>query len=1560
MGKKDKDFVHLHVHSDASQLDGCGKVKDYVARAKEYGHTAIALTEHGTMRSYYQQLVECQAQGLKPIYGIEAYVANDMRRKGLTEEEKKDAAGSLTGGARKQAIKDMEEKEGVRRRWHLTLWAKNKIGMENLFQLSSNAWTEGFYYRPRIDIEELIKYKEGIAVATGCSGSIVNEHCAEGKYRRARQEFDRLSKAFGEDLWLEVMPHDLHEQEVANKFAMETFHDYGGRHRLLATQDAHYVDPTDWEAHEVLLCIGTNDHMDNPDRFRFGDGELYLKTRQQMYEGFISRHSYMGEKAIKDSLDNTLVFASEIDDKIIEIDRFKCLMPPISLPKKYKGDEYRFTLDMCIKGWTWREVPKRANMYAKKRGITYEQAIKVYKARLKKEINALQKQKFISYILLIRDLYEWVRKQDIMCGPGRGSAAGSFVAFLLGITSVDPIEHDLLFERFINPNRVDPPDIDCDFEDIRRQEIIEFIRQRYGEDKSSQIATISRLSGKQCIKDVARVLRVPYVEVNAITNSIIERSSGDERASQTVEDSFKDFEVCRAFNKKYPDVLKYAKVLEGMGKNLGIHAAGVVTSPVNLSRIVPLETRKYDGRDVVVTAVDMMGAQAMGLLKLDVLGLRTLGVLKDACRAIEERHGVKVDLEALELNDPKVLQGFTDHEYTGIFQYDSPGADQICKGVPFDSFEDVAAMTALNRPGTARSGLATQYVDRKKNPSLRKEHPIHPIVSEVCSDTLGIIVYQEHVQRIFIDVAGFAPGTADSLRKKIAKKHGNEALGKERENFIQGAKKKSNMDEKTAAKIIDAITFFGSYGFNKTISDQAWVLRAGANKDHPNPWIQIKDLVLAANSRTKPKCNPHTGVVSDGRLTPIAQKIKYGHFNLISMYDDFRCRPNKLKGIHDHGVKSVYEAILDDGSKTAPFAKSHRLLTTNGYKTMGELKPGDKLLYMSPNYDHSGWGTNSDSTFSQTGRNTDKYRDTVKNLWIRADYKCENCGKPGVISKGRGGHEAAHIKSPAECDYNHKAYHCLGNLKLLCNNCHKLLDYQKGERTKRWRKGRPVIDITVVEVRYVGEHQCYDLEMDTLGHNYVAAANPNSPAIVSHNSHATAYGVISYWGMWLKMYYPLEFYYALLKSEPVRQRIQNFAKDAKRHGIALMPPDVSISKKEFAIDSDENAIRGSLVDIKGVGEAACVSIMECQPFDSLVDFLSRVNKRKVHKGVVLALAKSGALDSLLPNVKVFIDNIEEWWKNINGKGGLEWLKGELEKTKSQPDYEIEERQLIASQVNPLAFGKHPIDAYADFIDKHIKVEMHQMSEPDFWDNFHDKSIYMPGVIVEVKYNQIGDFHTGELPPERERKLQFWGARYANVNIEDAGGTQNRVKFDIDIFAQMRELIDAGIGTPVLVHCVPNKKFENLRAHFAVDLESLRKKLKGGEQLNVWENIVIGKHPSITRAWKPTKNKTSAEVTAVKSKNRRFFNNRTDIFTGVVMQARLKYDKNDNKMAFFSMIDGGHNAIDCICFSSSWDKSVEKAISAGNLLSIELSRSKDQRNRGKWQYFFNGGKIRWYK
>jgi DNA-directed DNA polymerase III PolC len=1544
--KKPDDMVHLHLHSDYSSLDGAGRVDEYVACAKGRGNKAIALTDHGTQRGYMAQYEACKKYEIKPIYGIEFYVSKDMHRKGLTDDEKKDITKGLKAGEAKAAIKLYEEEHGIRDRWHTTVWATSNDGLRNLFRLSSSSFIDGFYYKPRIDLAALEKYKDGLMVATGCLSSPINDNWNQGNKREALAIADRMHESFGDKLWLEVQPHAIADQRKANQLMLKLRDRYGGAHKLLACQDAHYVNQEDAEHHEVLLCIGTATNLSDPDRFKFDGDEFHMRTRKEMYRAFQRHHEFIPSQMVKEALDSTLDFAEQCNVKL-DIDYHAAKLPDPGCPKKYGGDHFGFLKDLCLEGWTWRQIPERARTYARVHGITPQEAAQIYRQRLLYELKVIAKQHFVRYFLLIRDLYNFARKEDIMTGPGRGSVAGSLIAFLLGITAVDPIEHGLIFERFINPDRIDMPDVDMDYEDSRRHEIITYIRNKYGADKVCQIATIGKLSGKQCLKDVARVLEVPFAEVNQVTASIIERSSGDERASATIADSFQEFEVCRAFDQKYPKVLHHAKRLEGLSKTLGIHAAGVVASPVPLTDVIPLEVRKTGKDAVIVSAVDMYGVAANGLVKMDVLGLRTLTVLKDAAKLIEARHGRKIDYEdpdTVDLNDPKVLQGFTDHDYGGVFQYDTPGADKVCSGVTFTHFEDVAAMTALNRPGTSRSGLATEYVKRKKDPRLAKKDHYHPLVTKITSDTLGIMVYQEHVLRIFIDCAGFAPGSADSLRKVIAKKIGDETLGKERQRFVDGCRDHSGIDAPTANRIMDAITFFGSYGFNKCCAPDTKVKRAGAN-GATSPDITIEELYRAQNSKT-----------------PWGQKIRAGKVQLLQMDDDGRIRPGRLKAIHQNGTKPLLE-IRTAGGRSIKVTANHRLLASDGYREASEIAEGTELVVLAPaeSYVKKGNQTTRAKGKSYEG-SVGTPRGAENPAWIdgrttllkaakaavfaRAGGHCEECGTASTGEKHS--LEFAHTRTLEECGGRYGDYHSADNARALCNSCHKRFDYQKGEHKKRWSKGRATVTDVVVSAKAAGTAMTYDVEMDTPEHNFLANE------IVSHNSHATAYGMIAFWTMWCKVYYPLEFYCSLLKNEPDAIRVQQYAKQAKKRLVGFLAPSVSRSGVTFNIDDETKSIRGSLVDIKGVGQAAAQAIINTQPYGDLIDFFSRVDRRKAHKGVVLSLAKAGALDELLPNPKWFCENINEVWKLLNKKSktAMEDLREMIDNSASAPMWDVEERQVAASQVNPLAFGRHPIDAYTDFIEKRVKLPIADMGQEDFFKENDGKRVVLAGLMVEVKLNQIGDFHTGALPTEEQRAQMFWGKRYANVNVEDASGKQNRMKFDFHIYPRERPLIELGVGTPLLVHCTVNGKYENMRAQFAVSLEGLRKKMKAKEALSVWERVFIGDHPLKGLKVDPETLKGILSNKAYRKSER------GGLFYGMVTDVRPRFDKRGNEMAFFGIIGGDGYYIDVVCFGSQWND-VRSVVKSGVVLKIALDKSWD-RERESVSHIFNGGLVKRYR
>lgn len=805
------DFTHLHVHSEYSQLDGCGKMIDFMSKAKSMGHEAIAFTEHGNIRQLTKLHEESETIGIRPIYGVELYLCDDMHRKGLDPDERAKVVEGLPKMKHREAIYQAEAKAGITARYHLTALAKDQTGLKNLVKITTLGWVKGFYRRPRIDLDCLDEHKDGLVIMSGCSGGVIGHYATSGNYAGAVAKATRLYEMLGEDFYGEMMPHNLADQVKANRAVQMISRRFGME--MVATQDAHYINPDDWLYQEAMLCIHTRTVLSDPNRFKFDTHDYWLKDRAAMADSFHLHHGYFSAQEVKVMLDNTLAIAEKCQAKL-EVDRFKALVPSIEIPQEFANQpdpEVAYIKRLCAKGWHERELDQLIRAQADRRGTSFDKMKLVYLKRLQHEMERIIKQKVVRYFLVVWDLYNWVRSQQIEVGPGRGSVGGSLVAFLLGITDVDPIQFDLLFERFLSPDRIDMPDVDMDFQDDRRDEIVSYLRQKYGEDFTAHVGTNNKLTGKACLKDIARVMSIPLSEIQPVVDSIIERSSGDERASMTIEDSFAEFDICRRFNARWPQVLDYAQHLEGQVKAVGIHAAGIVVSPVPLIDVVPLEVRQ----EKISTAVDMYGVGNLGLMKMDVLGLRNLTVMKKCCEAVRQRRGVDIDWLKLPLDDKDTLEGFTKHNFVGIFQYDTISADKICEGVEFTGFDDVAAMVALNRPGTARSGLATEYLRRKKNPKAIKS--IHPIVDEICKDTLGVIVYQEHVMRIFTDVAGFSPATSDSLRRKIAKKYGDEAIAKERVNFVNGALERG-VSKELAEKLISQITFFGSYGFNKSHS----------------------------------------------------------------------------------------------------------------------------------------------------------------------------------------------------------------------------------------------------------------------------------------------------------------------------------------------------------------------------------------------------------------------------------------------------------------------------------------------------------------------------------------------------------------------------------------------------------------------------------------------------------------------------------------------------------------------------------------------------------------------
>lgn len=1194
-----EDFVHLHLHSDFSQLDGAAKLEDIVEAAAKRGNPAIAVTDHGTMRGIHALAKSSAEHGIKPIYGVEFYVCRDMNRRGLTKEEREGHTDGLPKKAHKDAIKELEEREGIRERWHLTAWAETDEGLRNLYKLTSAAYTEGFYYKPRIDIELLARHSEGVMIGTGCAIGVLAHNERVGRRRRARQIADQLFDVFGDRLFFEFMPHDEEFQTIANKAILRHAKRYGARSGgLIITQDAHYISPDDAKHHEVLLCIGTGGYMSNPDRFKFVSDQFFLKSRDELRADMLAFHPYMREGLVELALDNTVALSERCEAKV-ELDPLKCLLPPVDLPAGV-ANSFVFLKSLCVEGWKWRRIPERAREFARREGLPESEGIKIYSARLREELAIIRNRSFEDYFLIVWDLIAHARGEGIAVGPGRGSAVGSLVSYLLGITAMDPIEHHLLFERFITADRIDMPDIDMDFEDQRRAEVIGYLFDKYGHDKVSQIATVGRLQAKQALKDVGRVLEVPFSTMNAITD-LLGESEGD------ILETLATSDMMKKFNKKHPGVIEHAVALEGLTKTLGIHAAGVVTSPVPLTDIVPLEVRnKSGGEGVKVTAFDMRGVQDLGLLKLDVLGLRTLSVVREARELIEDRHGVELDLEEVNYSDPTVLARFTDHDFLGIFQFDTPTADSATAGVDFVGFETIVTMNALNRPGTARTGLDRLYLERLSDPELVKTDIYHPKVSKATRDTLGVMVYQEHIIRILKEVAGFAPSEADKIRKKIGKSVGAEELEEYREAFIEGAREAtSDLEEDVAQQLFTDICQFGGYAFNK--------------------------------------------------------------------------------------------------------------------------------------------------------------------------------------------------------------------------------------------------------------------------------------------SHATAYSAIAYWSMYLKTYYPIEFYCALLRNEPKLPKVQEIVSAVKARGIQVLQPSVNTSRVGFTIDPDDQ-IRGSLVDIKQLGAKAAESIVEGQPFKGIADFLDRVDRRAVNKRSVKSLAQAGALDEILPNSKHFLVELETLWKKAGRKTFPEWLEDELaEHADDFPDFTPEERALEAALVTPITYGMHPIEAYADFIEEHVPVELLDLGVDDFVDVF--KQGYIAGVIADMSTKK---------PPE--------GGTLAYLFIEGPTGKRVRVRVEASDFEYFHTVIEAGVGAPIVAYVVNNPRFNLTGAAFMVDLDEYRRKLDAGEELSIWEKTLRGRHPAVDHEWESKGARRAAFLPVKKLRSVRAY--------GVVTSLRTKFDKRGEEMAFFNLVCHAET-IRVIAFASVW-------------------------------------------
>lgn len=778
-------MVHLHLHTHASAFDGLGTEDQFAVHVGANGQHAMAVTEHGSLRGFFDLHKACKDHDLKPIYGCEFYLADDASTRGLTLEEKD--AIKVQAANKDDAKAEIERQERQRRdRDHVTVWALDQVGLRNLFKLGSWAWTQGFYYKPRIDVKRLLQYHEGLAVSTGCPHGVVAWPLAQRRTGEAIARAQQLAAVFGDRLYVEIMPHVIPGFEHVPAMLVKLAQRFGCK--IIATQDAHYPGQCDAESQEVLLCIQTRDRMANPNRFCFGARDYWARGRQEMEQAF-AKAGHIAAPIYRKALDETLAFADRCTAQL-EIAKPGTYLVAPDLPVGVASHD-AWILQLCRDGCV------------KRFGFEVGALGPDYRERLLHELRTIRDLGFASYFAMVWDVRNWARSEGIMQGPGRGSAAGSLVSYLLGITDLDPVKHGLLFERFLAPGRKDLPDIDMDFEKQRRTEVIEYLRGRYGEDRVAGIATHNMLRGKRVLRDVARVYDVPEREVAPVASLIVEATEEDQRDDAALAEVLNSSEIGRRFKEQHADVAEASARLEGQLRDVGMHAAGVVVSRVPIHEVAPLETRGKAGARQQIVAFDMKAVEQLGLVKLDVLGLNTLDVVDDACKL------AGIDPYSIPLDDLTTLQAFTDGRFAGVFQFDTTAARRACKGVVFERFADIAIMTALDRPGPSKAGMPQIYAARCMRPELIPQ--VHPDFDAVTAETRGVIVFQEQVVQLARQLAGYDPVQADGFRKKIAKKLG---VSDEHDRFVDGAVA-NGMDVHVAEKLFTELVGFGAYAFNR-------------------------------------------------------------------------------------------------------------------------------------------------------------------------------------------------------------------------------------------------------------------------------------------------------------------------------------------------------------------------------------------------------------------------------------------------------------------------------------------------------------------------------------------------------------------------------------------------------------------------------------------------------------------------------------------------------------------------------------------------------------------------
>lgn len=765
-------YVHLHLHTHYSLLDGANKISELMPRLAAMNAPAAAMTDHGNMFGVVDFYKSATAAGVQPIIGCEVYVAPRSR----TERSKVTAEDFERAGNN-----------------HLILLAKNMTGYRNLSRLVSQSYIDGFYYKPRIDKEILEEWNEGLLCLSGCLAGEVATAIVADRLERARESIDWYRRVFEDRYYFEIQDNHLEEQNKVNEVLVPWSKEMGVP--LVATNDCHYLEHEDHVAHEVLLCVQTGKSINDETRWKFGTDQLFVKDADAMHAAFPDS---------PEAVDHTLEIAKRCDLEL-EFDKLKF---PVYVPPADRPDLAKMGLEDLFSRMAYEGLEERFQAM-REAGVSVDE--EAYKERLQAEIEMVGQMKFPGYFLIVQDFINWAKDQGIPVGPGRGSAAGSLVSYALRITDIDPIPYNLLFERFLNPERVSMPDIDVDFCYERRDEVLAYVREKYGEDKVAHIITFGTMKGKAALRDVGRVLDFTFGETDRICKLYPEAKQGTDVPLRKALEMEPKLREIRDSGERETKLFEYAIKLEGLARHVSKHAAGIVISDTPLVEDVPLFVDK-DG--AVMTQFAGPEVEAIGLIKFDFLGLKTLTLVADTVRRIKERHGKEIDLASLPLDDKAPYELMTRADTVGIFQMESGGMQKLLSRIKPTSFEDIVAVLALYRPGPLDSGMVEDYIKRKSG--LERVRYDHEDLEPYLRDTYGVIVYQEQVMQIAQVYAGFTLGDADNLRRIMGKKKA-EAMAKERVRFVDGATALGRKASE-AESLFDSISKFAAYGFNKSHS----------------------------------------------------------------------------------------------------------------------------------------------------------------------------------------------------------------------------------------------------------------------------------------------------------------------------------------------------------------------------------------------------------------------------------------------------------------------------------------------------------------------------------------------------------------------------------------------------------------------------------------------------------------------------------------------------------------------------------------------------------------------